>query len=183
MKFHSEWIILFVFVNCITFSGCSDKEEGRRSGYSTDPPSNEKIVETNKIRKEYGIRQIKKSWIFNYREFGIERWKDERGFPCKRVRYDKYYEQILSEHDFYYTGRTFPCLDPDGGISSEHLTIAYDYTRGRFAVVPTTDNNDIIRIIDPLREHVIEFGYIGKTNEEALEVADEILKMWGLERL
>ncbi len=182
MKFHGG-LIIFVLLNCITFCGCSDKEEGRRSDYSTDPPSDEKIAETNKIREEYGIRQIKKNWIFNYREFGAERWKDEKGFPCKSVRYDKNYKQILSEHDFYYTGRTYPSLDPDGGTSFEHLTIAYDYTRGRFAVVPTTDNKDIINMVDPLKEHVIEFGFTGKTNEQALEVADNILKMWGLERL
>jgi len=183
MKFCFKITMLLFYPILLVSLGCSEKEESRTSDYSTDPPSDEKIAETNNIREEYGIRQIKKNWSFNYREFGIERWKDERGFPCKHVRYDKNYEQILSEHDFYYTGRTYPCLDPDGGTASEHLTIAYDYVRRRFAFAPRTDDKKVINMMVPLREHVIEFGYTGKTNEEALEVADKILKMWGLERL
>jgi len=115
MKFCFKITMLLFYPILLVSLGCSEKEESRTSDYSTDPPSDEKIAETNNIREEYGIRQIKKNWSFNYREFGIERWKDERGFPCKHVRYDKNYEQILSEHDFYYTGRTYPCLDPDGG--------------------------------------------------------------------
>ncbi|MBA7700216.1 hypothetical protein ES703_108925 [subsurface metagenome] len=178
MKFCFKTTMLLLYPIFLVSLGCSEKEY-----WSTDPPSDEKITETNKIREKYGIRQIKKNWSFNYREFGAEHWKDERGFPCKSVRYGKNSEQILSEHDFYRTGRTYPSLDPDGGNSFEKLTIAYDYIRGRFAIAPTTDNKNIIHMMDPLREHVIEFGYTGKTNEEALEVADKILKMWGLERL
>lgn len=182
MRYRSEKFILMFISICLVFCGCSDKEE-RRSDFSIKPPSDEKIVETNKIREEYGIRQIKKNWSFSYREFGIERWKDERNFPCKSVRYDKNYEQIISEHDYYHTGRRFPSLDPDGGTSSEHLTIAYDYVRRRFAVIPTTDNKGIIHMIDPLKGHIIELGYTGETNEQALDIADKILKMWGLKRL
>ncbi|MHC4656015.1 MAG: hypothetical protein ACYTDW_21635 [Planctomycetota bacterium] len=192
MKFHSERIILFVLVNCITFSGCSDKEEGRRSEWSTEPPPPKSVVATNKIRIEHGLRQVKENWSFNYHEFGAENWKDSQGRPCKRVYYDRNYKRILYETDKYFSGAAFPSRDPDGGTSYENLQITYYYAAKRFVISVTTNNKKIESMFNQLKDRIkyptrdggyLSTGQMGQTNDETLEIADEILKTWGLERL
>jgi hypothetical protein len=173
------------------------------------PPTAAKIAESNKVRREYGIRQIKHDWIFYGREFGVEKWKDGK-FLCKTVCCDDRdrrpiaksdnvegkeqgysYETILYETDCYYTGRTYPTRDPDGGSDSEVLTVTYDYGQRRFCIAYVTDNEEIEAKIKglegmltrPERYGPCVFGYMGRTDAETLEVADRILEMWGMSRL
>ncbi|MGB2808882.1 MAG: hypothetical protein WBC22_14150 [Sedimentisphaerales bacterium] len=185
MKHNNQKYILVFLTICMVFSGC------RKSDWSTDPPPAEKIAATNKVRSELGIRQIKENWIFYGRRSGNEGWKDENGNSCKDVMYDKNYEKILSEADYYYSGRLFPTPDPDTFLDTslvdENLQIVYDYRIKRFGIVVATDNEDIQSMEDKLSDttpdNVAINGFMGRTNKDTLEVADKILKMWGLERL
>lgn len=168
---------------CMAFSGCSR----RKSDWSTDPPPAEKIAATNEVRKKLGIRQIKKHWTFYGREFGAEKWKDGNS-SCKVVMYDKSYETILWEQDSYYTGRQFRSLDGETSSVAEFLTVSYDYRTKRFGFASVTDNMEIMDMEMALHETTLEavgeiLGFMGRTNDETLKVADKILKMWGLERL
>jgi len=170
---------------CLVFGGC------RKSDWSTDPPPPESIATTNKIRRERGVREIREAWTFYGRESGSEIWKDQPERICKKVHYDRSYDEIWIEHDYYYSGRTF--LSPDGGTLREQLLIGYFYGPDRFSTYIITDNKQIESMVDGLKEWMkypspydggyLTYGRMGKTNEETLEVADRILKMWGLERL
>lgn len=189
MRFHSEKFTFIFIISCLVFGGC------RKGDWSTDPPPPEKITATNKVRSELGIRQIKENWSFYGRRSGKESWKDENGNGCKDVIYDKNYETILSEADYYYSGRSFPTPDPDTFLDTslvgEMLQIVYDYRIKRFGIVVSTDNEEIQPMEDKLRDtkpYISDFsvainGFMGRTNKDTLEVADKILKMWGLERL
>ena len=192
MKFYDISVVLLCLMTSITFCGCSEKEEGRRSEWSTEAPPPKSIVATNKIRQEHGVRQIKENWTFSYREFGAENWKDGQGRSCKRVYYDRNYKRILYETDKYVTGATFPSRDPDGGTSHEKLDITYYYAAKRFVISVTTNNKEIQSLFNQLKDRIkyptrdggyLSSGQMGQTNEETLKVADKILKMWGLERL
>jgi hypothetical protein len=172
------WTTVMLFVTCITFSGCSD--------WSTNPPSPEKIAATNKAREKRGIRQIKDNWTFYGREFGSEKWKETQNALCKIVKYDKEYETILWEEDRYFTGRSFPSPDRDSGLTSEDLTVIYIYRTERFSLAVSTDDEDIMAMVDALHEttpDVETHGFRGRTNEETLEVVEKILKKWNLNRL
>jgi hypothetical protein len=185
MRFRSIKFILIFIISCLVFGGC------RKSDWSTDPPPAEKIVVTNKVRSELGVRQIKGNWTFYGREFGTEKWKYETGSACKDVMYDRNYETILCEADYYYSGCLVSHPDPDADLVREMLQIVYDYRIKRFGIIVTTDNEDIKSMEDKLSDttpdsshfNVAIPGFMGRTNKEALEVADKILKIWGLERL
>jgi len=170
----------------------------KEADWSTDPPTN--IAQTNQVRREIGIRMIKDNWTFYGRQFGEETWKDGK-FHCKKVCYDdsfnkfagkrkppgqvRYsynYEKILWESDHYYTGATYTHPDPDAGTSWEHLSILYDYGTKRFGVYYHGSNSELISLIEGL-EHITKSGYMGKTNEDTLLVADKILEKLGLKRL
>ena len=177
---HNHKMSIFVFlIICIVFSGC------RKSDWSTDPPSAGRIEATNKNRKKLGIREIKKNWTFYGREFGAEKWKNGI-LGCKTVQHNNNYENILWEADYYYTGSLVSHPDPDAGLVGEKLQIVYDYRTKLFAIVVTTDNARIKEMEYGLQETTPEgqsHGFMGRSNEETLEVAEKILKMWGLERL
>ncbi len=160
--------------------------------WSTNPPSAENIAATNKIRRERGVREIKDGWTFYGRRSGKEEWKDETGWGCKNVHYDRCYKEIRSECDYYYSGRTFTRWNRDRPVFREQLLITYTYGADRFALMITTDNKEIESMVDGLEERMqfqtlsgeyVGFGNMGETNEETLEVAEKILKMWGIERL
>ena len=158
-----------------------------KSDWTTDPPPAEKIAATNEVRKKLGIRQIKEHWTFYGREFGAEILKDGKS-PCKVVQHDKSYETILSEQDSYYTGRQFRSLDGETSSVAEYLAVFYDYRKKRFGLAVVTDNEEIMDMEQALYETTLVavgeiHGFIGRTNDETLKVADKILKMWGLERL
>ena len=168
---------------CMAFSGCSR----RKSDWSTDPPSAEKIAATNKVREQLGIRQIKHTWSFYGREFGAEIWKSNN-MPYKVVQHDKSYETILWEQDNYYTGRQFRSLDRETSSCAELFVVFYDYRKKRFGLAVVTDNEEIMDMEQALHETTLAavgeiHGFMGRTNDETLKVADKILKMWGLERL
>jgi len=162
-----------------------------KDDWSTDPPPPEKIEETNKIRRERGVREIKEDWTFYGRHFGAEIWKDPSGWSCKKVQHDKSYHEIWIEYDDYYSGRTFLTF-PDKVSFREQLSINYLYGPDRFCISVITDNKEIESMVDSLKEWTkytnpdgdyLICGRMDKTNEETLEVAEKILKMWGLERL
>jgi len=172
---------IVVLVACMAFSGCSR----RKSDWSTAPPSPQKIATTNKVREQLGIRQIKNTWTFYGREFGAEKWKSNN-MPCKTLQHDKKYEAILWEQDSYYTGRRFRSLDEDSGPWTEHLVVFYDYRTKRFGLVAVTDNEEIMDMEQALHETTPQgepLGFMGRTNDQTLEVVDKILTMWKLERL
>ena len=179
MKMWTEMTSAVLLSACIIFSGCSD------SDWSTDPPSPEKIAATNKVREQLGIRQIKDNWTFYGRSYASESWKDNRKEPCKNVQHDKKYEKILWEQDIYYTGRSFLSPDRDSGPESEFLVLYYDFRIKRFNLAVVTDNRDIMALEETLHETTPRggLGYMGRTDDETLEVADKILKMWNMERL
>ena len=178
------WEVIFLAA-LILFGGC------KRSDFSTNPPPQEKIEVTNKVRKKLNIRQIKKDWVFYGRQFRAEDWKDSTGRTFKRVQHNHTYETILWEQDYYYSGRTIPSQDRDSGPLLEMLTITFNYKSNRFYVVVTTDSDAIKGMEQYLEENTpatpeggeVLPGFTGKTNEETLEVVDKILKMWGLQRL
>lgn len=203
------YFVAFVVLAC----GC--REEG---DWSTDPPPPKKIAQTNELRRQHGVRQIKDDWVFCIRRAGEEVWKDGK-HACKKICYDDHstehgssaspeysynYDRMLWEQDHYYTGRTFPSFDTDAGPSSENLAVYYDYRTGRFTVHVTTDDQQVLalantrvsdggmgvtnqgtsRAIQAQLVRVNEFYGLGEaTNEQALEFADKVLKMWGKSRL
>ena len=186
MNYHQKVIVLLSFVVFAGLFGCE------RSDWSTDPPPPESIAATNEVRIEHGVRTIKKNWTFYARQFGEEKWHNAKGQLCKQVYYDRLYHDIHAESDYYYSGRTFRSLDPDGGTVQEMAQISYVYVAKRFAIAVITDNKEIRSMVDGLGEMLkyptiygsyVGYGYMGRTNEETLNVADKILKMWGLERL
>lgn len=186
MKYYQKSFVLVSFVIAVCIGSCEWRD------WSTDPPPPESIAATNKIRKERGVRQIKETWTFYGRRSGKETWKDETGWGCKNVHYDKDYDEIRAESDYYYSGRTFPGWERDGHMIRERLYISYFYGAGRFAITVTTDNKEIESMVEGLGDMMkfptkygsyVGYGEMGKTNKETLEVADKILKMWGLERL
>ncbi|MHC4676127.1 MAG: hypothetical protein ACYTBZ_26855 [Planctomycetota bacterium] len=163
-----------------------------KDDWSTDPPAPESIAETNEIRRERGVREIKEDWTFYGRHFGAEIWKEPSGRSCKNVQHDKSYHEIWIEYDHYYSGRTFLSY-PDRELTlRETLFIHYFYGPDRFSINVRTDNKQIESMVDGLKEGMrypnpdgeyLGYGRMGKTNEETLEVAEKILKMWGIERL
>ncbi|MHC4633207.1 MAG: hypothetical protein ACYS9C_18330 [Planctomycetota bacterium] len=184
MRYIQKAFVLAFLVVFMWLFGCEAED------WSTDPPPTENIVATNKIRKERGVREIKDSWTFYIRRSGKEVWKDKTRWICKNVHYDRYYQEIRYEADYYYSGRTF--LSPDGVTTREKLLIGYFYGPDRFYTYIITDNKQIESMVGGLKEWMkypspdgdyLTYGRMGKTNEETLEVADKILKMWGLERL
>lgn len=184
MRHIQKAVVLALLVVFLWLFGCED--------WSTDPPPPESIATTNKIRRERGVREIKETWTFYGRESGAEIWKEHPERICKTVQYDRSYDEIWIEHDDYYSGRTFISIDPDGGTLRETLFINYFYGPDRFSINVLTDNKQIESMVDGLKEWMkypspydgyLTYGRMGKTNEETLEVADKILKMWGLERL
>ncbi|MHC4153822.1 MAG: hypothetical protein ACYST6_02685 [Planctomycetota bacterium] len=209
MKWCYKWIVTLLSIMVLTLFACSKKERGRVSDWSTEPPTADKIEETNKVRDKYGIRRIKGSWTFYGREFGVEKWKDGK-FTCKTVCCDDKdrrprvknrateessrgysYETILYETDYYYTGRTYLGHDSDAGPSSEVLTVTYDYSQKRFGLLVVTDNKQIEALVKSLKDMLtrperygpVVLGYMARTNAETLLVADRILEIWGLRRL
>lgn len=183
MRHIQKAVVLAFLIIFMWLFGCSR----RKSDWSSDPPPAEKIAATNEVRKKLGIRQIKEHWTFYGREFGAEDWKDGNS-PCKRVQHDKSYETILWEQDYYYTGRQFRSLDGETSSVAEYLAVSYDYRTKRFDFATVTDNEEIMDMEMALHETTLEavgeiHGFMGRTNDETLKVADKILKMWGLERL
>lgn len=184
-------VCFFVVLHCATVVFMM-AEPFLNNDWSTDPPPPESIAATNEIRRERGVREIKETWTFYGREFGAEKWKDHPEQICKTVQHDKSYHEIWIEYDDYYSGRTFTEPYPDWGTSRETLSINYFYGPDRFSINVRTDNKEIESMVDGLKEQMrypnldgdyLGYGNMGKTNEETLEVADKILKMWGLERL
>ena len=170
---------------------------------STEPPSAEKIVQTNKIRKELGLREIKDDWTFKERKsnkewvkqrqklnerLGLreikddddlvlkitESWKDNMGRKCKSVIYDKYGE-ISTEINFYYSGRSFYSPDNDSPLK-ECLVLTYHYHEGNYMVLVISNDEKILSLVEEWRN--TEQG-----NEENLRFTEKILKEWGLQRL
>jgi hypothetical protein len=181
MRYIQKVFVLAFLVLFMCLFGCED--------WSTDPPTTENIAATNKIRRERGVREIKKAWTFYGRRSGREIWKEHPEGRCKTVHYDKSYDKIWIEHDYYYSGRTFRGFE---GETVEKLLICYFYGPDRFSLSILTGNRQIRSMVRGLKEWMeypspdgdyLTYGRMGETNEETLEVADKILKMWGLERL
>ena len=161
-----------------------------KDDWSTDPPPPESIAATNEIRRERGVREIKEDWTFYGRHFGAEIWKEPSGWSCKTVQHDKSYHAIWIEFDDYYSGRTF-LTGPDKVNFRETLSINYFYGPNRFSISVITGNKEIDSMVDGLKERMrypnpdgdyLIYGRMDETNEEILEVAEKILKIWGLER-
>ena len=178
----------------LTFCGCSKEDEEKiiLRDWSTEPPSAEIIANTNKIRKEHGVRLIKDDWTFYGRDSGKEIWYDKNDNSCKNVYWNRSYQYIRRETDKYNTGVTFPSPDFDGGTMWEKLNITYHYGPKCFTLGVITNNKEIENMVSELKSRIrypdkygsyTNWGSMGKTNKETLEVADRILKMWGLERL
>ena len=191
MKSNYKIILVICLIISSIFSGCEDdKSTGPppEDKYVTiGPPPQEEVERTNRIRAKIGIRQIKSDWVGKRRKDGAERWKDSKGRNCKGVGFDEKYEKIIAESDTYYTGRAFPCLDPDGGISEERLIISYSYGPKLFTLMISTEDPFFLdKWLKPWDvTSTTEYcagGHYGKSNEETLKIADEILDMWGLKR-
>ena len=170
--------------------GCRERD----SDFSTDPPGQAEISETNAIRKKLGIREIKSTWDFYGREFGVERWTTKNGLTTKTVRYDdKEYMNIIAEEDHYYSGRMIPCPDGEGGPVDEKLNVVYHYPCGHVTFYVRTDIETIQEQEDKVSLEIYpnlpecskcrNSGFRAQTNEETLKVVDKILEMWGLDRL
>lgn len=196
MKWCVRLILLLFVMAVVTLCGCSKKDEYE----STSPPSAERIAQTNKVRKELGLREIKDDWTFegrksnkewvklrqkHNRQLGLreikddddlvfkitEYWNDNMGHKCKSVVYDKY-EEILAERDFYYSGRSFQMPDKDTP-AKEFLILSYDYRKRDYMALVISDDEKILSLIEEGRN----------TDEENLLIAEKILKIWGLQRL
>ncbi len=182
MKWYCCKIFLALwFMAVATPYGCSRKERNE----STEPPSEERIAQTNKVRKELGIREIKDDWIFEERESGAERWKDNGGYRLKSVKYDDEYEEILWEIDYYYSGRSFQNPAVADGTSKESLAFHYNYRKRDFMVFVVSDDEKILSLVEGWYDFIskAEWGNARQRNEETIRVAEKILKMWGLQRL
>jgi len=150
------------FMIIISIGGCSKSDDGWSQ---KNPPTKEEIEESNLKRKELGIRQIKDTWTFVRRGYQKIQWEDEKDGSSKQVEYDSDYSNIIWERDDYYSGRTYPCGDPDSPDLNvpEVLVIEYDYAKKEFSI------------------HLVNED--GLTILATLEQADEILDKWGVKRL
>ncbi len=169
---------LFVIITLVMITSGCDK----RSDLPTISP--DEIRETNEIRKELGIRQIKDKWQFDGSQFDRWSWKSG-GDRVKSVLYDKGKSNILIEFDFYYTGTTWTDHD---GQHWECLVIIYDYSKRLFYVGYSGINAAINVLFDdktlrPGSRGNQNLGFRKPTNLETLQLADEILEMLGEKRL
>ena len=81
-------------------------------------PSVLELQKTNKVRKQLGLREIKDTWNFYYRDLNVDKWKDTE-YQCKDVAYwDTSYTEIKWEGDYYYTGKKFVAMP---GFSEEEV--------------------------------------------------------------
>ena len=164
---------------------CEEKQtRGTQIDISQDmfvrPP--EKVIkETNEIRKTIGIRTIKDEWIGDRGDDNNkDYWKNDKSLILKVVIYDADFKGILSESDYYYTGKLLTNLDPDNVIE-EHLTITYDYRKKLFTFGVFSEDPFMVEKKFKIWNKN-ERGYYGESNEHTLKVADEILKEWGMDR-
>jgi hypothetical protein len=194
--YSKSFLKLSVFMQCvlITFTcGCSEEEPY----VDWKAPTQESISETNKIRKERGIRQIKDSWTYDGLwlvggENGLV-WNDQAGDLCKTVCLDTRYVELRSETDYYFSGASFSDPDGDGDREyKEHLEIRYYYGARRFALSISTENKELDAMVEELPEDIrfptrlggfCVHAKMGATNSETLEIADRILAKWGKKRL
>ncbi len=85
------------------------------------------IGATNAVRFKLGIRLVKDSWTFLYRQFGEEVWEDGSSHLCKKVKRDGQ-GRIAWEFDNYYSGKTYFHPDPDSSLpGQEQLIVHYQY--------------------------------------------------------
>jgi hypothetical protein len=195
-----KWYCKIVPVLCLpvaaTLCGCSNKE-----GYeSTEPPSAERIAQTNEVRRKLGLREIKDNWTFEGRKLvkelrlretkddptftGVERWKDNKGDGCKSIKYDDKYEEIVWEIDYYYSGRSFQKAPNDDGPCKEFLALSYNYRTRHYSVFVASDDEEILSMVDEWKDvpQSAEWN-MEERNAETLRVIEKILRMWGVQRL
>lgn len=202
MKCWRKTSLLLCTAVAVMFCGCSKK---KRWYESTEPPSAEKIAKTNEIRKELGLREIKDDWAFGERttneemvklrqkfnkKYGgreiadederafkiFERWYDSKGNKCKTVTYNKCGE-ITHETDYYFSGRSYQDPDHHDSLIEEMFSLVYVYSERRYMALIASDNEQTVSLLSE------EWGNTEQDNEENLQLADKVLKMWGLQRL
>ena len=143
------------------------------SGCGIAPPP-KFAQDLNAERKEIGLPVIAEGWEnYNKGNNGSEAaWRTPSASETspnhhgKKVLYES--GQWELEQDYYYSGKTFPSLDPDGGTDWEEVIVSY-------AFVPRSGYPKGWMC-----------HYNGPTNwmtEISLEGADSILSSWGIARL
>ena len=168
MKWCRKLVLVLCLMVVVTLCGCSKKEEYE----STEPPSAERIAQTNRMRKELGLREIKDDDDLVFKI--TERWNDNMGNKCKSVICNKD-EEILSEIDFYYSGRSFQRPDKDSPVK-ELLMLNYNYRKKNYTVFAVSGDEKILSLVE-------EWRNTEQRNEENLWYTEKILKIWGLHRL
>ena len=202
MKCYHKIFLLLCTIVVVMSCGCSKKKKWYES---TEPPSAEKISQTNKVRKKLGLREIKDDWIFEGRKtnedlvklrqkynkkYGgreikdeddlafkiFERWNDNTGNKCKTVTYNKH-EEITSETDYYFSGRSYQDPDHHDSTIKEMFGLMYLYSERKYLALIASDDKKIVSLLSK------EWGDTEQSNEENLRLAEKILKIWGLQRL
>ncbi len=129
---------------------------------------------SNPKRKEIGLPVIEEDWV-NYNR-GNNRseaaWRtsgantDSPNHHSKKVLYES--GQWEMEQDYYYSGKTGPSPDPDGGTQWEKVTVSY-------AFIPRSGY-----------QKGWTCHYQSPTNwfeKVTIEEAEHILNSWGIKRL
>lgn len=152
---------------CIALTGCNGG-----TSVSQDPPTD--TEQTNQVRETLGIRPIKKTWLFCYRQFSEETWKDGE-FLCKKVARSGVGTAILWEEDYYYSGSTY--IDINGGKNWESLTVGYNYGSRQFYLGYVGVSPTLNSLVETLPRST-SVGMMGETNGQTILTADKILTGW-----
>lgn len=134
------------------------------------------IGRADEERRLLGLRTVDPSWVFQPVGSGERCWKNgPDGEPNKIVyRRDG---KLLSEWDYYYSGRT--CPDHEGGSYDEMLYFVYEYTSNYAWIGIMTDNPHVKSLVEP---------FIGPASPPsnfaaAVEITEKVLSLWGVSRL
>ena len=130
--------------------------------------------ESNAKRKVIGLPLILNGWEnynkeFNDREAAWRIPSDNDRVPRhsgKKVLYES--GSWALEQDYYYSGKTFPSLDPDAGTESEEVVVSYAF---------------LVRSGYPLGWTCHYHGPTNFMTTISLKDAESILSSWGLTRL
>ena len=147
---------------------------GRKRGFRPYTGAKCRAEQTNQVRETLGIRPIKKTWLFCYRQFSEETWKDGE-FLCKKVARSGVGTAILWEEDYYYSGSTY--IDINGGKNWESLTVGYNYGSRQFYLGYVGVSPTLNSLVETLPRST-SVGMMGETNGQTILTADKILTGW-----
>jgi len=137
-------------------------------------PAPKYAQDSNAKRKQIGLPVIAAGWM-NYNKGNNAKeaaWRtpdshlQTPNHSGKKVLYESGRWEM--EQDYYYSGKTFPSHDPDGGTESEQVVVSYVFVeRPGYPKGWTCHYNSPTNWVDTI----------------SLDEAEKILSKWGIKRL